>query len=295
MSDISDHEIKVERVIHAKPELVFTAWTDVEHISQWWGPVGFTTTTHEAAIESGGTWRFTMHGPDGVDYLNIVVFDEITPPERITYHHEGEGDHDHIKFDTTVTFDPADGGTLVRLRMIFETKELRDQVVREQGAVEGGQQTLSRLAEMVESAVDREAVEEVIATWADSFCSRDLDTLMGLYADEFLMFDAIPPIRETEPGTVRAKLEGCLPYFPEKFGWEASEENVMVGGDLAVAHRLFKYTMDDPDHPASQSLLRHTIALRKLGGEWKIVHDHCSVPFDPMTGKAVITKVADES
>ena len=47
---------------------------------EWWGgPRGFTTTTHEIDVRVGGTWRFNMHGPDGVDYPNVVVYREIVP------------------------------------------------------------------------------------------------------------------------------------------------------------------------------------------------------------------------
>lgn len=68
------------RTIDAPRDLVFDAWTDPAHVGQWWGPDGFTTTTHEIDIRPGGVWRFTMHGPDGVDYPNEIAFEEIVPP-----------------------------------------------------------------------------------------------------------------------------------------------------------------------------------------------------------------------
>src|SRR5689334_18469516 len=67
-SDSSDREIVITRVIDAPRELVFAAFTDAEHISNWWGPNGFRTTTYEKDVRPGGVWRFTMHGPDGTDY-----------------------------------------------------------------------------------------------------------------------------------------------------------------------------------------------------------------------------------
>jgi uncharacterized protein YndB with AHSA1/START domain len=79
-STTADREIVVTRVFDAPRELVFDAFTDPAHISNWWGPDGFTTTTHEMDVRPGGTWRFVMHGPDGVDYDNIIVYREITSP-----------------------------------------------------------------------------------------------------------------------------------------------------------------------------------------------------------------------
>ncbi len=68
-------EIVVTRLINAPRELVFDAWTTPEHVAQWWGPDGFTTTTHEMEVRPGGHWRLIMHGPDGTDYNNHIVFE----------------------------------------------------------------------------------------------------------------------------------------------------------------------------------------------------------------------------
>ena len=72
----AEREISITRLFDAPRELVFEAWTDPEQVVQWWGPHGFTTTIHEMDVRPGGVWRFIMHGPDGTDYDNRVVFEE---------------------------------------------------------------------------------------------------------------------------------------------------------------------------------------------------------------------------
>jgi uncharacterized protein YndB with AHSA1/START domain len=67
------HAIIATRVFDAPRELVFALWTDPEHLAQWWGPNGFTTTTHTFDMRPGGAWRFVMHGPDGRDYQNRIT------------------------------------------------------------------------------------------------------------------------------------------------------------------------------------------------------------------------------
>jgi uncharacterized protein YndB with AHSA1/START domain len=64
----ADNELVLSRLLNAPRTLVFDTFTEPRHISNWWGPNGFTTTTHEMAFEVGGRWRFTMHGPDGTYY-----------------------------------------------------------------------------------------------------------------------------------------------------------------------------------------------------------------------------------
>jgi uncharacterized protein YndB with AHSA1/START domain len=89
-----------------------------------------------------------MHGPDGVDYPNRVVFDEIVEPERIVYTH-GTSEQDPDLFKTSVTFEDQHGKTLITLRAVFRTAEERNINVEKYGAVEGGKQTLGRLDEYV--------------------------------------------------------------------------------------------------------------------------------------------------
>ena len=137
--------IVTSRLFDAPRELVWDVWTDPHHVSQWWGPHGFTTTTSEMNLRPGGVWRFVMHGPDGVDYKNRVVFREVVRPERLAYAHGGEEEYDDIQFEVTVTFDDEGGKTRVTLHSVFPTAEARDFVVREHGAIEGAKQTLERL------------------------------------------------------------------------------------------------------------------------------------------------------
>jgi uncharacterized protein YndB with AHSA1/START domain len=142
-------ELVVTRVIDAPRELVYEAWTDPKHLAQWWGPNGFSTTTHNFDFRPGGVWRFVMHGPDGRDYQNRITWDEIARPERLTYHHGGDEDVEPVEFHTVVTFEALGGKTRLTLRAVFPNAAERDRVVREYGADEGAKQTVGRLAEYV--------------------------------------------------------------------------------------------------------------------------------------------------
>jgi uncharacterized protein YndB with AHSA1/START domain len=138
------------RVLDAPRALVFSAWTDPKHLAQWWGPNGFTTTTHAFDFRPGGAWRFVMHGPDGRDYQNRITFDEIVPPERIVYRHSGGDDVEPVQFTQTVTFqDLGNGQTLLTWHGTFPSAEERARVIREYGADKGLVQTMARLDEYV--------------------------------------------------------------------------------------------------------------------------------------------------
>jgi uncharacterized protein YndB with AHSA1/START domain len=141
-------EIVIARVIGAPRELVFEAFTRVRHLSRWWGPEGFTTTTRSFEFRVGGDWDFVMHGPDRTDYQEWITWTEIVPPERIAMLH-GESRDDPNAFESVLTFEPADEQTRIVMRAVFRTKELRDEAVEKYHAIEGGEQTLRNLAAYV--------------------------------------------------------------------------------------------------------------------------------------------------
>jgi len=142
LSNSADREIFETRVYDAPRELVWNLWTDPERISKWWGPRGFTTTTSKMDLRPGGVWLHVMHGPDGRDYPNKVVYAEVVKPQRIVYDHES-----YPPFRVTATFDALEEKTRVSMRMVFETAELRNKAAEEFGAVPGLQQTLERFEE----------------------------------------------------------------------------------------------------------------------------------------------------
>ena len=147
----ADREIVISRIISAPRELVFEAFTEVRHLSRWWGPDGFTTTTRAFAFRVGGEWDFVMHGPDGTDYQEWISWIEIAPPERIALRHGAFRD-DPDAFASILTFAPEGAATRIEMRTVFPTKGLRDEAVERYHAVEGGEQTLNNLAAYVTGA-----------------------------------------------------------------------------------------------------------------------------------------------
>ena len=143
-SATDDREIVITRMIDAPRELVFDAFSEVRHLSRWWGPDGFSTTTRSFEFHVGGVWDFEMHGPDGVDHQEWITWTEITPPERISLLH-GSFRDDPDAFESYMTFESVDSGTRLVMRAVFPTSEIRDMLVANYHVIEGGQQTLSHL------------------------------------------------------------------------------------------------------------------------------------------------------
>lgn len=143
-----DRELVITREFNAPRELVFDAWTDPKHLINWWGPNGFTNTFHEIEIKPGGVWLFTMHGPDGVDYPNRIIYQEVVKPELLSYLHTSDDPKDPANFNVFVTFKELEKNkTSLTMRMVFATPEQLQAVKEQFGVMEGAHQTLGRLEE----------------------------------------------------------------------------------------------------------------------------------------------------
>lgn len=137
--------LTVKRTLNAPGELVWEVWTKPEHIVHWWGPTGFTTTSRQMNLQPGGTWKFMMHGPDGRDYPNKIIFIDVVKPERLTYKHAGGNDTEPVNFHVTVTFDADGNKTNLTMCSVFESAEELDKLNREYGVVQGAVDTVNRL------------------------------------------------------------------------------------------------------------------------------------------------------
>ncbi len=140
-SNAETFELVSRRKLDAPRNLVYQAWTEPELLAQWWGPNGFTNTFHTFELKPEGVWEYTMHGPDGANYLNRNVFQEIKP-EHIVLRHE-TGHH----FILTATFEDIDGGTEITFRQTLESKE--DYNKLKPICEEGNEQNLDRLASLL--------------------------------------------------------------------------------------------------------------------------------------------------
>ena len=114
--EAKEMEIISTRVFSAPREVVFDAFSDPDRLAKWWGPNGFRNTFHEFDLRPGGSWRFTMHGPDGTDFQTEKEFVVVARPERIIFNHLQE----MHRFQMCMTFDEVAEGTKLTWRMLFE-------------------------------------------------------------------------------------------------------------------------------------------------------------------------------
>lgn len=139
------NEIYITRLYDAPVKAVWDAWTDPDQVAQWWGPRGFTLTTHSKDLRPGGNWTYTMHGPDGVDYPNKTLYYEVEKYSRLVYDHGGSDDRPAL-FRVTVVFSEIQGKTKMDMTMALATAEAAAETKKFIKKA-GGDSTWDRLAE----------------------------------------------------------------------------------------------------------------------------------------------------
>jgi uncharacterized protein YndB with AHSA1/START domain len=142
------NEIKLIRIFDAPVEAVWDAWTDPEQVAKWWGPRGFTITHHSKDLRPGGSWKYTMHGPDGVDYPNVTKYFEVEKHKKLVYDHGGSEDREPL-FRVTVLFSAIKDKTKMDMTMTLSSPEAADEI-RKFIKKAGGDSTWDRLAEYLE-------------------------------------------------------------------------------------------------------------------------------------------------
>lgn len=145
ISKLMDKEMIFSRKVNAPRELVFKVWTQLEHLEKWWGPDGFKTTSKKFEPVNGGEWNFTMHGPDGTDFPNKIIFEEIIFPSKLVYRHSDDEGFVNVRFYVEVLFEEYGEQTVITMHSVFESPEMLKKVVEQFGAYEGAIQHLNNM------------------------------------------------------------------------------------------------------------------------------------------------------
>jgi uncharacterized protein (TIGR02246 family) len=129
-------------------------------------------------------------------------------------------------------------------------------------------------------------IRERLDQWARALRAKDLDRLMAFYAPEVITFDMVPPLQVSGADNYRKHWSQWFESMSGPITHETRELVVAVGGDVAYAHQLSLVGGAQKGGNSSESWIRTTTGLRKMGGQWLITHEHVSVPFDMESGKA---------
>ena len=77
--------VQLTRLIPARRDQVFLAWTEPEQLRRWWGPGAFTCPEAEVDLRPGGSYRLVMAPTEGDPFVLGGTYREVDPPARLVY------------------------------------------------------------------------------------------------------------------------------------------------------------------------------------------------------------------
>jgi uncharacterized protein YndB with AHSA1/START domain len=181
------NEIRITRIYEAPVALVWDAWTDLAQVAQWWGPRGFTITTSSKDLRPGGTWVYTMHGPDGKDWPNFTRYHVVEKHTRLVYDHGASSADTKPMFHVTVDFRDLGGKTELDMRMTLATAEEANQT-RAIIKAHGGNSTWDRLAEYLEKETSAKEIFVINRSFKTS-----IDTMFDMWTKPEHFAKWLPP------------------------------------------------------------------------------------------------------
>ena len=113
----SEQEIALTRVFHAPRRRVYEAFTQPQHLREWWGPDRFTLASCEVDPRVGGALHLVMRAPDGRTYGFHGSYVEVLPPARLAFTADLDEAPEHLL--TTANFEEVDGSTWLTVRQTF--------------------------------------------------------------------------------------------------------------------------------------------------------------------------------
>ncbi len=131
-------------------------------------------------------------------------------------------------------------------------------------------------------------IRKLIDTRVHAIAAKDIETLMANHAADVLSFDVIDRLQVRGADGVRERALNWFGAYQGAIGYEVRDLEVTAGADVAFCTYLYHVSGTLKAGGAVSMWVRATVCLHRIGGTWRIVHEHQSVPFDVKSGKAAL-------
>ena len=135
-------------------------------------------------------------------------------------------------------------------------------------------------------ATNEAEIRKLIDDQAKAVREKNIDGSMANYAPDIVSFDVVNPLQKIGLDAYRKRAEEWFSSFQGPIGYEIRYLNITTGDDVAFCHSLNRVSATKTDGGKLEMWWRATVCYRRIDFNWKVTHEHQSVPFDVGTGKA---------
>jgi PhnB protein len=130
-----------------------------------------------------------------------------------------------------------------------------------------------------DTTTDEARIRDQLDNWTKALHAKDIEGVMASYCSDIVLFDLITPLQYRGGDTCRTNWAGWFATFNGPVGYEITELRIISSDDVAFCHSLNRIHGERTDGEHTDVWVRATVGLQKLHGNWKITHEHYSVPF----------------
>ena len=138
-------------------------------------------------------------------------------------------------------------------------------------------------------AKNREHIRQLLHKRAQAVLERNVEEATAATASDIVTFDVLSPLRNVGTGDIQKRTEAWFDGYAQGPNYEVRDLEVVAGDNVAFAYYLYHVSGTLTNGDEVSMWVRATLGLQKRDGEWEIVHEHNSVPFDPESGQALVS------
>ncbi len=126
---------------------------------------------------------------------------------------------------------------------------------------------------------DEATIRELIEDWARAVRAKDLKGILANHSPEILMFDVPPPLRSKGIDAYKKTWDLFFSWSDDDpVVFDFNEMDITAGADVGYVTALMRCAGTEKNGERIKLDFRLTIGLRKIGGQWIVMHEHHSIP-----------------
>ena len=125
---------------------------------------------------------------------------------------------------------------------------------------------------------DEAAIRDLVENWARAVRTKNLNGILSNHSSDILMFDVPPPVQSKGIEAYKKTWDLFFSWSQDSRVFDISEMNICAGNDVAFVTALMRCAGTEANGNKTELEFRLTIGLRKIGGQWIVMHEHHSIP-----------------
>jgi uncharacterized protein (TIGR02246 family) len=128
------------------------------------------------------------------------------------------------------------------------------------------------------STTEEAVIRELVENWTRAVRAKDLDGILANHSMDILMFDVPPPVQSKGIEAYRKTWDLFFSWSDDPVVFDIKDIDIIAGTDVAFVAALMRCAGTEKNGERIELEFRLTIGLRKIDGQWTVLHEHHSIP-----------------